>query len=122
MDGSISTLAPIFATAFATHVPRTVFLIGRASAVAAGISMAFSEGLSDDGELTGRSDPIQRGLLIAGSFRNYAACDCGRRTRPAPESATHANQSLTSKVSFPYANGMMIQLLLPTLFDTKFLP
>jgi hypothetical protein len=44
MDGSVSTLAPIFATAFATHNSRTVFLIGAASAVGAGISMAFSEG------------------------------------------------------------------------------
>lgn len=61
MDGSVSTLAPIFATAFATHVPHTVFLIGLASAVGAGISMAFSEGLSDDGELTGRGKPLVRG-------------------------------------------------------------
>ncbi|MDQ6677974.1 MAG: VIT family protein, partial [Acidobacteriota bacterium] len=65
-DGSVSTLAPIFATAFATHVPHTVFLIGAASAVGAGISMAFSEGLSDDGELTGRGDPIMRGGVTGG--------------------------------------------------------
>jgi erythrin-vacuolar iron transport family protein len=63
MDGSVSTLAPIFATAFATHNSHTVFLIGAASAVGAGISMAFSEGLSDDGELTGRGNPIFRGLV-----------------------------------------------------------
>ncbi len=63
MDGSVSTLAPIFATAFATHASHTVFLIGLASAVGAGISMAFSEGLSDDGELTGRGNPIFRGLV-----------------------------------------------------------
>ena len=63
MDGSVSTLAPIFATAFATHSSRTVFLIGAASAVGAGISMAFSEGLSDDGELTGRGNPVFRGLV-----------------------------------------------------------
>ncbi len=63
MDGSVSTLAPIFATAFATHNSHTVFLIGLASAVGAGISMAFSEGLSDDGELTGRGNPIFRGLV-----------------------------------------------------------
>ena len=63
MDGSVSTLAPIFATAFATHKSHTVFLIGAASAVGAGISMAFSEGLSDDGELTGRGNPIFRGLV-----------------------------------------------------------
>src|SRR3984957_17277430 len=63
MDGSVSTLAPIFATAFATSNSRTVFLIGAASAVGAGISMAFSEGLSDDGELTGRGNPVFRGLV-----------------------------------------------------------
>jgi erythrin-vacuolar iron transport family protein len=61
MDGSISTLAPIFATAFATHKPFTTFLVGIASATGAGISMAFSEGLSDDGALTGRGSPVVRG-------------------------------------------------------------
>lgn len=63
MDGSVSTLAPIFATAFATKNPHTVFLIGAASALGAGISMAFSEGLSDDGEITGRGNPVFRGLV-----------------------------------------------------------
>lgn len=63
MDGSVSTLAPIFATAFATHTSHTVFLVGAASAVGAGISMAFSEGLSDDGSLTGRGNPIVRGSI-----------------------------------------------------------
>jgi VIT1/CCC1 family predicted Fe2+/Mn2+ transporter len=66
MDGSVSTLAPIFATAFATHKSHTVFLIGAAAAVGAGISMAFSEGLSDDGELTGRGNPIFRGIVTGG--------------------------------------------------------
>jgi VIT1/CCC1 family predicted Fe2+/Mn2+ transporter len=61
MDGSVSTLAPIFATAFATHQSHTTFLVGSAAAVGAGISMAFSEGLSDDGSLTGRGNPIFRG-------------------------------------------------------------
>ena len=63
MDGSVSTLAPIFATAFATHNSHTVFLIGAAAAVGAGISMAFSEGLSDDGTLTGRGNPAFRGIV-----------------------------------------------------------
>ena len=66
MDGSVSTLAPIFATAFATHNSHTVFLIGLASAVGAGISMAFSEGLSDDGALTGRGNPLVRGAVTGG--------------------------------------------------------
>lgn len=66
MDGSVSTLAPIFATAFATHKSHTVLLVGLAAAVGAGISMAFSEGLSDDGELTGRGNPIFRGVVTGG--------------------------------------------------------
>src|SRR5712691_7198094 len=66
MDGSVSTLAPIFATAFATHRPFTAFLVGLASATGAGISMAFSEALSDDGELTGRGSPILRGGITGG--------------------------------------------------------
>ncbi len=61
MDGSVSTLAPIFAVAFATHRPFTVFLVGMASALGAGISMTFSEALSDDGEITGRGKPFLRG-------------------------------------------------------------
>ena len=61
MDGSVSTLAPIFATAFATHRPFTAFLVGMAAATGAGISMAFSEALSDDGALTGRGSPVVRG-------------------------------------------------------------
>lgn len=63
MDGSVSTLAPIFATAFATHKPFTAFLVGMASATGAGISMAFSEALSDDGALTGRGSPVIRGSI-----------------------------------------------------------
>jgi VIT1/CCC1 family predicted Fe2+/Mn2+ transporter len=63
MDGSVSTLAPIFATAFATQQPHTAFLVGLAAAVGAGISMAFSEALSDTGELTGRGNPAIRGSI-----------------------------------------------------------
>jgi VIT1/CCC1 family predicted Fe2+/Mn2+ transporter len=63
MDGSVSTLAPIFATAFATHNPFTAFLVGMAAATGAGISMAFSEALSDNGELTGRGSPVVRGAI-----------------------------------------------------------
>jgi VIT1/CCC1 family predicted Fe2+/Mn2+ transporter len=61
MDGSVSTLAPLFATAFASHNTHFAFLIGTAAATGAGISMAFAEGLSDDGILTGRGHPIIRG-------------------------------------------------------------
>ena len=63
MDGSVSTLAPLFATAFATGDAHVTFLVGLAAAVGAAISMAFSEGLSDDGTLTGRGNPILRGSI-----------------------------------------------------------
>lgn len=64
MDGSVSTLAPIFAAAFATHRPHVAFLIGISAAIGAGISMAFAEALSDTGELTGRGRPLRRGIII----------------------------------------------------------
>ncbi len=64
MDGSVSTLAPIFAVAFATHNPHYAFVTGLAAAVGAGISMAFAEALSDDGKLTGRGHPLRRGIII----------------------------------------------------------
>jgi erythrin-vacuolar iron transport family protein len=62
MDGSISSLAPLFAAAFATRDSHTAFLVGLATAIGAGISMAFSEGLSDDGKLSGRGSPWVRGV------------------------------------------------------------
>jgi len=63
MDGSVSTLAPIFAAAFATHQTHAAFLVGLAASLGAGISMAFAEALSDDGTLTGRGSPVIRGLV-----------------------------------------------------------
>jgi rubrerythrin len=63
MDGSVSTLAPIFAAAFATHRSRDAFLVGLAAAIGAGISMGFAEALSDDGSLTGRGYPWVRGII-----------------------------------------------------------
>lgn len=62
MDGSVSTLAPIFATAFATHDPWTTFLVGVAASVGAGISMGFTEAASDDGAISGRGSPFKRGV------------------------------------------------------------
>lgn len=64
MDGSVSTLGPLFATAFATRSPHTALLVGMAASVGAAISMAFAEGLSDDGRLTGRGSPWLRGGAI----------------------------------------------------------
>ncbi|HVW20428.1 MAG TPA: hypothetical protein VHC86_04370 [Opitutaceae bacterium] len=61
MDGSVSTLAPLFAAAFATHSSHETFQVGLAASVGAGISMGFAEGLSDDGSLSGRGSPWIRG-------------------------------------------------------------
>ena len=63
MDGSVSTLAPLFAAAFATHNTWETFLVGLAASVGAGISMGFAEALSDDGSLTGRGAPLVRGAV-----------------------------------------------------------
>jgi rubrerythrin len=66
MDGSVSTLAPIFAAAYASHKTWEAFLVGMAASVGAGISMGFAESLSDDGSLTGRGSPWIRGLVTGG--------------------------------------------------------
>jgi erythrin-vacuolar iron transport family protein len=63
MDGSVSTLAPLFAAAFATRDSWATFLVGLAATIGAGISMGFAEALSDDGSLTGRGRPLTRGLV-----------------------------------------------------------
>jgi rubrerythrin len=63
MDGSVSTLAPVFAAAFATHNTQDAFLVGLAASAGAGISMGFAEALSDDGSLTGRGHPWVRGVI-----------------------------------------------------------
>ena len=69
IDGSLSTLAPIFAVVLATHTPHYAFYAGLATAIGAAVSMAFSEGLSDTGELTGRGNPFVRGSITgAGTF------------------------------------------------------
>jgi VIT1/CCC1 family predicted Fe2+/Mn2+ transporter len=69
IDGSLSTLAPIFSVAVVTHKPHFAFIAGVATAFGAGVSMAFSEGLSDTGELTGRGSPMVRGAITgAGTF------------------------------------------------------
>jgi hypothetical protein len=69
IDGSLSTIAPIFAVALSTHRPHYAFFAGLATAIGAGVSMAFSEGLSDTGELTGRGNPYLRGSITGvGTF------------------------------------------------------
>jgi erythrin-vacuolar iron transport family protein len=66
VDGSLSTLAPIFGIALATHNTRFAFVAGLVTALGAGVSMGFSEALSDTGELTGRGNPIARGGITGG--------------------------------------------------------
>src|ERR687888_2793755 len=69
IDGSLSTIAPIFAVALYTHKPHAAFIAGPATAIAADISMAYSEGLSDTGEFTGRGNPVMRGSITGvGTF------------------------------------------------------
>ena len=97
MDGSVSTLAPIFAAAFATHTSKAAFLVGLAASIGAGISMAFAEALSDDGSLTGRGQSVRarrrdradddgwrpRAHAAVYDFKFssgvYGGCDCGGR-------------------------------------------
>ena len=66
IDGSLSTLAPIFGIALASHNTRYAFVAGLVTAIGAGVSMGFSEGLSDTGELTGRGNPLMRGTITGG--------------------------------------------------------
>ena len=66
MDGSVSTLAPIFAAAFATEDTWPTFLVGLAASIGAGVSMAFAEALSDDGKISGRGSPWLRGWICGG--------------------------------------------------------
>ena len=69
IDGSLSTLAPIFSVAIVSHKPHYAFVAGLATSLGAGVSMAFSEGLSDTGELTGRGNPFVRGSITGvGTF------------------------------------------------------
>ena len=76
MDGSLSTLAPIFAVVLATHHPLTAFFTGAATALGAGVSMAFSEGLSDTGDLTGRGKPVLRGAITTGTGSSWFIVCC----------------------------------------------
>lgn len=63
MDGTVSTLAPVFAAAFAMHVPWNAFLVGAAASSGAGVSMGFAEALADDGKISGRGAPLTRGVV-----------------------------------------------------------
>ena len=103
MDGSVSTLAPVFTAAFATHVSWNAFLVGLSASVGAGISMGFAEALADDGKLSGRGSPLLRGVVTAGDdpARAASAIPCpissrisGRRRRsPASSSSSNSARS-----------------------------
>ena len=85
MDGSVSTLAPVFAAAYATHRTREAFLVGMAASIGAGISMGLAEALSDDGVLRGRGHPWRRGLIFweLGSRMLGVSPVCRRESPPA---------------------------------------
>ena len=74
IDGSLSTLAPIFAVALVTHKPHYAFVAGLATSIGAAISMAFSEGLSDTGELTGRGSPLCAARSPASARSSAGSC------------------------------------------------
>ena len=90
MDGSVSTLAPVFAAAFAIHNSGNAFLVGLAASVGAGISMGFAEALSDDGKLSGRGAPLLRGVVCGlMTFAAALATPCrisSRTSTPQPQS------------------------------------
>ena len=96
MDGSVSTLAPIFAAAFATHKSHDAFLVGLAASVGAGISMAFAEALSDDGSLTGRGKPVLRGF-VTGAMTAARKTPTPRRERWSSVAST-SGPSISAKV------------------------
>ena len=81
MDGSVSTLAPVFAAAFATKSTHDAFAVGLAASIGAGISMGFAEALSDDGSLTGRGHPWLRGLVCGLMTALGGIASCGARCR-----------------------------------------
>ena len=83
MDGSVSTLAPIFAVAFATQDPWTTFLVGLAASVGAGISMGFTEAASDDGRISGRGSPVKRGIAAGVMTTVGRARPCAALSHPA---------------------------------------
>jgi len=108
MDGSVSTLAPIFATAFATQDTWTTFLVGLAASVGAGISMGFTEAASDDGEISGRGSPFKRGLASGimttvgglGHALPYLIPDSGpRRSLPSRSCSWNSGQSPGSRTA-----------------------
>ena len=104
IDGSLATLAPIFAVALATHKPHYAFIAGLASAIAAGVSMAYSEGLSDTGELTGRGHPIVRGAITG--FGTFEAKQRKARTGRNPRTGQSIRIAATKTPAFRAGKGL----------------
>jgi erythrin-vacuolar iron transport family protein len=114
IDGSLSTLAPIFSVAIVTHKPHFAFIAGVATAFGAGVSMAFSEGLSDTGELTGRGSPLVRGSITGvGTF-------IGGILHTLPFLIPHYEAALISAVSVVALELVLLAWLRWRFFDVGF--
>src|ERR1051326_1219750 len=114
IDGSLSTLAPIFGIAFYTHKPHAAFVAGLATSIGAGISMAYSEGLSDTGELTGRGRPIVRGSITGvGTF-------VGGILHTLPFLISHYHVAIIAAVGFGAFELVALAYLRWHFFETSF--
>src|SRR6201982_4064610 len=114
IDGSLSTLAPIFGIVFYTHRPHTAFIGGLAASIGEAISMAFSEGLSDTGELTGRGSPLSRGVITGvGTF-------LGGILHTLPFLITNYHAAVIAAVIVVGFELVMLAVLRWRFFDTSF--
>src|SRR6201993_3665156 len=114
IDGSLSTLAPIFSVAIVSHKPLYAFAAGLATSIGAAISMAFSEGLSDTGELTGRGSPLSRGVITGvGTF-------LGGILHTLPFLITNYHAAVIAAVIVVGFELVMLAVLRWRFFDTSF--
>lgn len=114
IDGSLSSLAPIFTVALATHTPRYALFAGLATAIGAGVSMAFSEGLSDTGALTGRGNPVIRGSITGmGTF-------VGGALHSLPFLIDTYSTALTAAIVVVAVELLVLAVLRERLFHTSF--
>jgi VIT1/CCC1 family predicted Fe2+/Mn2+ transporter len=115
IDGSLSSLAPIFTVALATHTSRYALVAGLATAIGAGVSMAFSEGLSDTGALTGRGNPVVRGSITGlGTF-------VGGALHSLPFLISTYSTALTAAIVVVAVELVVLAVLRERLFHTSFL-
>jgi erythrin-vacuolar iron transport family protein len=114
IDGSLSSLAPIFTVALATHTSRYALFAGLATAIGAGVSMAFSEGLSDTGALTGRGKPVVRGSITGlGTF-------VGGALHSLPFLIASYSTALTAAIVVVAVELLVLAMLRERLFHTSF--